>query len=210
MGYRPLRTVTKTYKDGELIYRQGEDSQWAFEVLEGSVELVKNGPEGATVMARLKAGELFGELGILDNTPRSTAARARGAVTVKAIPRDEFLRQVEADPDTALKVMTKLARRMRSPEGGDPVRAAAYKAAASNLPVLVRGTDILPPPEATLLRTYTANVYCCNCEPAYHFDVAIPRGVIADGCFVTCPNCEVAGRINHYHQVWPLIRRRGR
>ena len=146
MGYRPLRTVTKTYKDGELIYRQGEDSQWAFEVLEGSVELVKNGPEGATVMARLKAGELFGELGILDNTPRSTAARARGAVTVKAIPRDEFLRQVEADPDTALKVMTKLARRMRSPEGGDPVRAAAYKAAASNLPVLVPSESLIATP----------------------------------------------------------------
>ncbi len=133
----PLRTVTKTYKDGETIYRQGEDSQWAFEVLEGSVELIKDGPEGVTVMARLKAGELFGELGILDNTPRSTTARARGGVTVKAIPRDEFLRQVEADPDTALKVMTKLARRMRSPEGGDNVRAAAYKAAAANLPAVV-------------------------------------------------------------------------
>jgi len=132
-----LRTVTKTYKDGETIYRQGEDSQWAFEVLEGSVELIKDGPEGVTVMARLKTGELFGELGILDNTPRSTTARARGGVTVKAIPRDEFLRQVEADPDTALKVMTKLARRMRSPEGGDNVRAAAYKAAAANLPAVV-------------------------------------------------------------------------
>jgi len=141
LGTLPLRTVTKTYKDGETIYRQGDESQWAFEVLEGSVELIKDGPEGLTVMARLKAGELFGELGILDNTPRSTTARARGGVTVKAIPRDEFLRQVEADPDTALKVMTKLARRMRSPsgsaDGGDVVRAAAYKAAAANLPVLV-------------------------------------------------------------------------
>ena len=136
-----MRTVAKTYNDGETIYRQGEDSAWAFEVLEGSVELIKDGPQGLTITARLKAGELFGELGILDNTPRSTSARARGAVTLKAIPRDEFMRQLEGDPDTALKVMTKLARRMRTPagslEGGDPVRTAAYKAAAANLPVLV-------------------------------------------------------------------------
>ncbi|MSO72645.1 MAG: cyclic nucleotide-binding domain-containing protein [Rhodospirillaceae bacterium] len=102
-----------------MIYLQGEDSRWAFEVLEGAVELIKEGPDGPVVMARLKAGELFGELGILDNAPRSNSARARGAVTAKAIPRDEFLRQVEADPETALNVMTKLARRMRSPESGD-------------------------------------------------------------------------------------------
>lgn len=158
MGYHPLRTVTKTYKDNETIYRQGDESQWAFEVLEGSVELVKDGPEGPTVMARLKAGELFGELGILDNTPRSTTARARGAVTVKAIPRDEFLRQVEADPDTALKVMTKLARRMRSPEGGDPVRAAAYKSAVSNLPVPVSESLIATPVPVRLGRPLPANL----------------------------------------------------
>jgi tetratricopeptide (TPR) repeat protein len=141
-----LRTVTKTFKDGELIYRQDEDSHWAYEVLEGTVELVKEGADGPTVMSRLKAGELFGELGILDNTPRSTSARARGGVTVKAIPRDEFLRQVEADPSTALKVMTKLARRMRSPEGGDPVRAAAYKSVVSNLPVPVPSESLVATP----------------------------------------------------------------
>ena len=71
-----MRTVTKSYKDGEIIYRQGDDSQWAFEVLEGTVELVKDGADGPTVLQRLKAGELFGELGILDNTPRSATARA--------------------------------------------------------------------------------------------------------------------------------------
>jgi tetratricopeptide (TPR) repeat protein len=154
-----LRTVTKTYKDGEAIYRQGDDSAWAFEVLEGSVELVKDGPEGLTVMSRLKAGELFGELGILDNTPRATTARARGAVTVKAIPRDEFLRQVEADPDTALKVMTKLARRMRTPAGeNDAVRAAAYKSAVANLPVPISSESMIAPAPVRVGRPLPLNL----------------------------------------------------
>src|SRR5699024_5497765 len=139
--------------DGESIYRQGDESSWAFEVLDGAVELIKDGPDGLTVMARLKAGELFGELGILDNAPRTATARARGAVTVRAIPRDEFLRQMETDPDTALKVMTKLARRMKGPSGnefgaGDPIRAAAYRSAAANLPVPMSDPEPLqaPPP----------------------------------------------------------------
>lgn len=132
-----MKTVTKAYRDGESIYRQGEESLWAFEVLEGSVELIKDGPEGPVVLSRLRAGELFGELGILDNAPRSTAARARGGVTLRAIPREEFLQKIETDPETALKVMTKLARRMKSSDTNDPVRAAAYQAAASNLPVPV-------------------------------------------------------------------------
>ena len=143
-----MRTVTKTFKDGEIIYRQGEDSHWAFEVLEGSVELVKDGPEGLAVIARLRAGELFGELGILDNAPRTTSARARGAVTVRAIPRDEFMREVEANPAIALKVMTKLAKRLKGDgqvTGADPVREAAYRNAAANLPVPVA------PPESSIL-----------------------------------------------------------
>ncbi|MGE4062374.1 MAG: cyclic nucleotide-binding domain-containing protein [Rhodospirillaceae bacterium] len=143
-----MRTITKNFRDGEAIYRQGDESHWAFEVLEGAVELLVDGPEGLTVMARLKAGELFGELGIIDNAPRTATARARGAVTVKAIPRDEFLRQMESDPETALKVMTKLAKRMKGPDTVDPIRAAAYRAVATNLPVPVGEPASLqaPPP----------------------------------------------------------------
>ena len=155
-----MRTVTKTFKDREIIYRQGDESDWAFEVLEGSVELFKSGPDGPTVMARHRAGELFGEMGVLDNAPHTSTASARGTVTVKAIPRDEFLSQMEADPDTALKVMTKLARRMRSPAGNDVVRTEAYKAAAAQLPVPVREdtSNIGAPPPVRVGRPLPTNL----------------------------------------------------
>lgn len=154
-----MRTITKVFRDGESIYHQGDESLWAFEVLEGAVELVRDGPEGLTVMARLKAGELFGELGIIDNAPRTASARARGAVTLKAIPRDEFLRQMESDPETALKVMTKLAKRMKGPDHNDPIRAAAYRAAASNLPVPVaEPTSLQAPPPLRVGRPLPQNL----------------------------------------------------
>lgn len=132
-----MRTTTKTYKDGEFIYTAGDDSDWAYELLEGSVELIIDGPEGLTTQARIKQGQLFGEMGVLDGSPRTASARARGTVTVKAIARDEFLRQVEADPGTALKVMTKLARRMKSPDGQSLIPAEVWRETAAKLPAIV-------------------------------------------------------------------------
>lgn len=104
-----METVTKSFKDGELIYAEGEESRWAYEILEGQVELIGNGPDGPVIHAQLFQGDLFGEMGILDRNPQHNSARAKTAVTLSAIPRAEFLRRVEMDPDTAFKVMSKLA-----------------------------------------------------------------------------------------------------
>ena len=156
-----MRTVTKAFRDGETIYRQGEESRWAFEVLEGIVELTKDGDEGATLVARAKAGDLFGETGVLDNSPRSATARARGNVTVKAIPRDEFMREVEANPAIALKVMTKLAKRLKGDggiTGADPIREAAYRDAAANLPVPVAPSDTFLPAPVRVGRPLPTNL----------------------------------------------------
>jgi hypothetical protein len=131
---RSVKTVTKTFKDGELIFSRGEESRWAFELLEGSVEIIGEGDNGPTVLARIKAGELFGEMGVLDSSARTNTARARGAVTVKAIGKDDFLKRVESDPDTALKVMTKLAKRMKGSEGS-LVPAEVWREATANLPI---------------------------------------------------------------------------
>lgn len=156
-----MRTVTKTYRNGDIIYRQGEESLWAFEVLEGSVELLKDTAEGTSTLARVKAGELFGESGVLDNSPRSATAKARGPVTVRAIPRDEFMAEVEANPAIALKVMTKLAKRMKgdgSVTGVDPVREAAYRSAAANLPVPVAPSETFLPAPVRIGRPLPVNL----------------------------------------------------
>ncbi len=141
-----MKTVTKTFKDGELIYSRGEESRWAFELLDGSVEIIGTGENGPSVMARLKPGELFGEMGVLDASPRTNTARARGAVTVKAIGKDDFLKRVESDPDTALKVMTKLAKKMKSTEGS-LIPAEVWREVTTNLPVpLDTGVNVTATP----------------------------------------------------------------
>lgn len=143
----PVRTTAKNFKDGEIVFNAGDESDCAYEVLEGAVELFGDGPEGPVVQSHLKAGQLFGEMGVLDAGPRTNTARARGAVTVKVIARDEFLRLVEADPNTALKVMTKLAKRMRGPEGGSSVPAEVWRETAAKLPVPIAVPDVPATPK---------------------------------------------------------------
>lgn len=109
-----MRTETRQYEAGAVIFREGEDSDAAFMIESGRVELLKGGRGGVQVqVGELANGDLFGETGVLDNGPRNVMARALTDVIVRVIPRSEFLRAIQDDPATALKVMTRLARRQR-------------------------------------------------------------------------------------------------
>lgn len=133
-----MQTVTKSFEAGDIIYVEGEESRWAYEIIEGTVELFGREHAGSTIHATLSDGDLFGEMGILDKSPRHNSARAKTAVVLHAIPRAEFLRRVEMEPDTAFKVMSKLAKTLR--KNDDPLtRGDAIKAAVqgARLPVVV-------------------------------------------------------------------------
>lgn len=151
-----MKTVTKTFSDGELIFSRGDESRWAFEVLEGTVEIIGDGDSGPTVLGRMKPGELFGEMGVIDASPRTNTARARGSVTLKAIGKDEFLKRVESDPDTALKVMTKLAKRMKTTEGS-LIPADVWREATAKLPVPL-DTGVNATPTTRIGRPLPANL----------------------------------------------------
>jgi tetratricopeptide (TPR) repeat protein len=109
-----VKEAIRQYRDGEIIFREGEDSLAAFRLTRGRVRLVKAGAAGPLVLATLGKGEMFGEMGIVDGVPRSAAAIAEGAVTATVIPRNEFLDRLQKDPELAFAVMTKLVQRLRA------------------------------------------------------------------------------------------------
>jgi len=102
--------------DGEIIYRAGDPSIAAYQVLEGAVELVR--PGGGETPVTVRAGGMFGELGALDKSPRATTARASGPATIEVIDRETFLNALEEDPATAQRVMTRLVARLRRDPSG--------------------------------------------------------------------------------------------
>ena len=106
--------MQRQYQDGDVIFSEGEPGLAAFVVISGTVELFKQGPKGAVLLAVLKKGEMFGEMGALDKAPRSATAKASGPVNLHVLPRTEFLDMLTKDGDMALRIMAKLVERLRA------------------------------------------------------------------------------------------------
>lgn len=109
-----VKKTERKFKDGELIFRESDSSSSVFIVVKGNIELTKAGDKGPIMLAMLGAGEMFGEMGILDNSVRSATATAVGAVLLEETSRDEFMEALGKEPGMAQDVMGKLVKRLRA------------------------------------------------------------------------------------------------
>ncbi|MGE4527994.1 MAG: Crp/Fnr family transcriptional regulator [Rhodospirillaceae bacterium] len=109
-----MKDTTRQYRDGEVIFREGDASLAVFVVRKGRVRLVKSGANGGVVLATLGKDEMFGEMGILDGVGRTATAVAEGAVSAVVVPRRDFLDRLQKEPDLAYRVMLKLVERLRA------------------------------------------------------------------------------------------------
>ncbi|KAF0117066.1 MAG: Crp/Fnr family transcriptional regulator [Rhodospirillaceae bacterium] len=106
--------MKRFYGAGELVFREGEQGLVVYVILTGEVELIKDTLRGPVTLAILGKGDIFGEMGALTRAPRSASARARTELSVEVVPRSEFLQQIETKPQVAVKVLTRLAHRLRN------------------------------------------------------------------------------------------------
>jgi diguanylate cyclase len=99
---------------GEVLYRQGEPSDCAWLVEHGTIELVSVQGRREISHGVLGAGELIGELGMLDGAPRSATAIARGDAVLLAIEHDQFLDRLDSGDPIVRTLVDSLLRRTRS------------------------------------------------------------------------------------------------
>lgn len=87
----------KQYKKGEVIFHGGDSSDCAYIIEQGQVEIYA--ADSGTIIDVLKAGELFGEMGVLDQSPRSTSARALTKLTLLEVKTQQITNRLgESDP----------------------------------------------------------------------------------------------------------------
>jgi CRP-like cAMP-binding protein len=105
----------QTFAAGEVIFREGEPSDAAYLVVSGIVEIVTGHrtPRAKTV-AVLGKGEYFGEMGAIDDHPRSATAVARRDVECVSVGQQEFLDTLLSRPQEALDLLKILFERLRS------------------------------------------------------------------------------------------------
>ena len=103
-----------TYRDGETLFDQGEEGDSAFVVIEGEADVIIDTGEAKITVATIGAKQIFGEMAVLADVPRTAAIVAKGDLSVLRIERDPFLKLLREFPDVALRVMRFLALRLES------------------------------------------------------------------------------------------------
>jgi len=103
--------TTRTFKAGEVIFRQGEDARGeAYLVHAGKVEVRKRVDGEERVLRMLRKGDLLGEVALFRAGPHSATAVATERVTVLVIPADRLEEMVRVNPGLALALIRQLAR----------------------------------------------------------------------------------------------------
>ena len=104
----------RSYQARDQIFRQGDDSDSVFIIESGYLKVAVSGPNGSlSTLAVMGAGEIFGELSLLDGGPRSATVTAMTRTDVLVIDRGPFLHLIEAQPRLGIAIMGVLARRLR-------------------------------------------------------------------------------------------------
>jgi len=100
---------TLALQPGEVLFREGDQDDVMFAVVEGQVELSRNG----VVIEDVGPGGIVGELALIDPAPRSATARARTEARVARVDKKVFTFLVQEHPTFALQVMAVMAQRLR-------------------------------------------------------------------------------------------------
>ncbi|HZP97794.1 MAG TPA: cyclic nucleotide-binding domain-containing protein [Candidatus Limnocylindria bacterium] len=118
--------VEQSYAPGQEIVHQGDTGVGAFIIRSGKVEIVQEKDGHETKLTTLGPGDVFGEMALLDEFPRSASVRAVEPTTVLGIQRWHFKGILESHPQLALALLPILTRRIRAAEGMLPQQAARH------------------------------------------------------------------------------------
>lgn len=96
---------------GDVLFTEGEHSDFAAFVTDGQLEVVKKDFNSQDkVVSQFSKGHAIGEMALLDGLPRSATVRAKTAATVTVLDRQGLDAIIEAEPHVAVKILRHLAR----------------------------------------------------------------------------------------------------
>jgi len=105
----------RIYAENETIVIEGQDSAGMYVILDGTVKVTRKVEDGTTITLKtLENGTFFGDVGLLDNAPRTATVTAIRSSRIIGFFRPELLTLIESDPKLASKVIFVLAKVLAS------------------------------------------------------------------------------------------------
>ncbi len=115
LSNRQLKSVSdimfeRTYETDEFIFEEGQPGAALFLILDGRVAVEISRENHTASLATLEKGAFFGEMALLDETPRSANARALERTRALALYRNDLNDLIHKDPQTACQIYRALSR----------------------------------------------------------------------------------------------------
>jgi CRP/FNR family cyclic AMP-dependent transcriptional regulator len=105
---------SRRFRRGEVIFHLGDPGDALFIIVSGEVKISLPSDSGEeAILVRLRAGDVFGELALLDGAPRSASATALGPVETAVLPRDGFRDLIANEPLVRDALLASLAGELR-------------------------------------------------------------------------------------------------
>jgi hypothetical protein len=95
----------ETLEAGQIVFRQGEAGDCAYFIQSGAVDVVRAEGGKEAVVARLGAGQYFGEMALLSNDPRNATIRAAVPTRLAVLGKENFLMLLNVLPSTREQVL---------------------------------------------------------------------------------------------------------
>ncbi len=108
----PETSINRQYQPDEMIFSENEPGRELYILQSGRVKITKMVDSQEVMLAVLQTGDIFGEMALLDNKPRSASAIASEATTMLAINKANFETMVQQQPQLATRLITLLSERI--------------------------------------------------------------------------------------------------
>ncbi len=105
--------MEKRLNPGDLLFDEGDKGDVMYLIREGKIKITKGKGEDEKVLAVLKEGDFFGEMAIIDGSPRSASAIAASSVSLLVIDKETFTSKIKENPLIEY-VLETLSRRLRT------------------------------------------------------------------------------------------------
>ena len=108
----PSPDMVRNYPKGSMIFAECQAGEDMFIIQDGEVKITKIVGEKEVTYAILKKGDMFGEMALIENKPRSASASANTNVRVMVVNKANFNQMVATQPQLIARLTTSLAERL--------------------------------------------------------------------------------------------------
>ena len=107
--------VTRELAAGQILFSKGDPGDALYGVMSGRIRISAGAPSGKEVVLNtIEAGQVFGEIALLDGRPRTADAVAAVNSELMRIQRRDFIHYMESEPRLATHLLEMLCHRVRA------------------------------------------------------------------------------------------------